>query len=139
MLSYSCKAARSSGPRSVLDRIKWPVAFHPREDRVVEDRVERGDVGAYPGLDGRVPSAPGAPRLMAAGRVDIHAADNVPGAGAEHRVSEPAALGEVLCVPLQVAEIVIQGHLVRPVAVREPRRRPDMVNACHPGGVIGLV
>ena len=37
---------RGSGPRSVLDRIKWPVAFHPREDRVVEDRIERGAVRA---------------------------------------------------------------------------------------------
>ena len=131
---------RGSGPRSVLDRIKWPVAFHPREDRVVEDRVERGAVGAYPGSDGSVPSALGAAaRVMAAGRVDVHAADNVLGAGAEHRVGEPAALSEVLCVPLQVAEIVTQRHLVRPAAVREPRRRPDVVHAARPGGVIGLV
>ena len=57
----------------------------------------------------------------------------------EHGVGEPAVLGEVLCVPLQVAEVVIQGHLVRPVAVREPRRPPDVVNAGCPGGVIGLV
>ena len=80
-----------------------------------------------------------AARVMAAGRVDVHAADNVPGAGAEHRVGEPAAPGEVLCVPLQVAQIVTQRHLVRPAAVREPRRRPDMVHAARPGGVIGLV
>src|ERR1700680_1473781 len=126
---------RGSGPQSVLDRIKWPVAFHPREDRVVEDRVERGAVGAYPGLDGRVPSALAAARL----RVDVHAADDVPGAGAEHGVGEPAAPGEVLRVPLQVAEIVIQGHLARPAAIREPRRPPDVVNAGRPGGVIGLV
>src|SRR5580693_1977899 len=130
--------ADGSGPRRVLDRIKRPVAFHPGEDRVVQDRIERGAVGAYPGSDGSVPPALAA-RLMAAGRVDVHAADNVPGAGAKHRVGEPAALSEVLCVPLQVAEIVAQRHLVRPAAVREPRRRPDVVHAGRPGGVIGLV
>jgi ribosomal protein S18 acetylase RimI-like enzyme len=106
----------------------------------VQDRVERGAVGAYPGLDGNVPPTLGAvARLMAAGRVDVHAADDVPGAGAEHGIGEPAALGEVLCVPFQVAEIVVQGHLARPAAIREPRRRPDVVNAGRPGGVIGLV
>ena len=107
--------------------------------RIVQDRVERGAVGADPGPNGSVPLALGAAGLTAAGRVDVQAADNVPGAGAEHRVGEPAALGEVLCMPLQVAEIVTQGHLVRPAAVREPRRRPDVVNAGRPGGVIGLV
>jgi len=37
-----------SEPRGVVDRVKWPVVFDPREDRVVEDRVECGEVGAYP-------------------------------------------------------------------------------------------
>ena len=62
----------------------------------MQDRVERGAVGAHPGLDGRVPPDLGAAAvLMAAGRVDVHAADDVPGAGAEDGVGEPAALGEV--------------------------------------------
>ena len=76
----------------------------------MEDRVERGAVGTHPGPDGRVPP-PGAARLLAAGRVDVHAADDVAGAGAEHGVGEPAAPGEVPGEPLQVAEVVIQGHL----------------------------
>src|SRR5580704_12279782 len=67
-------AGAVSGPGSVLDRIKWPVAFHPREDGVVQDRVERGAVRAYPGSNGRVPVLGAAARLMAAGRVDVHAA-----------------------------------------------------------------
>jgi hypothetical protein len=79
-----CQCLSGSGSRSVLDRIKWPVAFHPREDRVVEDRVERGVVGAYPGLDGRAASALGATaRLMAADWVYVHAANYIPGAGAD--------------------------------------------------------
>ena len=101
-------------------------------------RARRGR--RVPRMHASVPPALGAAaRLMAAGRVDVHAADDVPGAGAEHGVGEPAALGEVLCVPLQVAETVTQGHLARPAAIREPRHRPDVVNAGRPGGVIGLV
>ena len=80
-----------------------------------------------------------AARLTAAGRVDVHAADDVPVAGAEHGVGEPAAFGKVLLVALQVAEIVTQGHLARPAAIGEPRCRPDVVNAGCPGGVISLV
>src|SRR6185437_2680070 len=100
--------------------------------------VERGAVGAHPGPDGRAP-ARGAVRLLAAGRVDVHAADDVAGTGAEHGVGEPAAAGEVPCVPLQVAEVVIQGHLARPAALAESRWRPDVAEAGRPGGVIGLV
>src|SRR5712691_3817826 len=82
---------------------------------------------------------PGAARLLAAGRVDVHAADDVAGVGAEHGVGEPAAPGEVPCVPFQVAEVVIQGHLARPAAPAETRCRPDVADAGRPGGVIGLV
>src|SRR6185437_8289792 len=129
-----------SGPRSVLDRVEWPGAFQPCQHRVVQDRVERGAVGAHPGSDRRVRWALGAAaRPLAVGRVDVNAADDVAGVGAEHGVGEPAARGEVLCVLLQVALVVIQGHLVRPAAPAEARRRPDVVDAGRPGGVIGLV
>jgi hypothetical protein len=127
-----------SGPRSVLDRVERPVAFQPREDRVVEDRVERGAVRTHPGRYGGFPP-PMSLGLLAAERVNVHAADDVAGPRAKHGVGEPAAPGEVPCVPLQVAEVVIQGHLVRPAAPGESRCRPDVVDAGRPGGVIGLV
>src|SRR5580693_5835853 len=127
-----------SGPGGVLDGVERPVAFQPREDRVVQGRVERGAVGTHPGPDGRGPS-PGAARLLAAGRVYVDAADDVAGAGAEHGVGEPAAPGEVPCVLLQVAEVVIQRHLVRPAAPAESRCRPNVTDTGRPGGVIGLV
>lgn len=38
----------------------------------MEDRIERGAVGAHPGLDGSVPPAPGAAaRLMTPGRASL--------------------------------------------------------------------
>ena len=83
--------------------------------------------------------APAPLGVLAAWRVDVHAPDDVGGTRAEHGVGEPAAPGEVLCVPLQVAEVVIEGHLVRPAAPAESRCRPDVVDAGRPGGVIGLV
>jgi hypothetical protein len=43
------------------------VTEQPGEDRVVQDRVERGVVGAHPGQDSRVP--PAGARLLAGGRV----------------------------------------------------------------------
>ncbi len=51
---------------------------------------------------------------LAAWRVDVHAADDVAGAAAEHGVGEPAAPGEVLSVALEVAQVLGQGHLVWP-------------------------
>src|SRR5262249_1221420 len=76
---------------------------------------------------------------LAAGRVDVNTADDVAGGDAEHGVGEPAALGEIPGVPLQVAQIVSEGHLVWPAALAEPRRRADVINAGRPGSVIGLV
>lgn len=78
---------RGLGPRGVLDRVERPVAFQPGEDCVVKDRVERGAVGPHPGPDGR-PPPPGAVRLLAAGRVDVHAADDVAGADVNSAVLE---------------------------------------------------
>jgi len=124
-------------------RSQRPVAFQPREDRVVDGRVERGVVGAHPGFDGRVQAAFTVAWSLAAGRVDIDAAEDVAGADAdadaEHGVGEPAALSEVSGVPLQVAEIVSEGHLAWPVALAEPRRRADVIDAGRPGSVVGLV
>ena len=76
---------------------------------------------------------------LALGRVDVNAADDVPGGDAEHGVGEPAALSEISGVPLQVAQIVSEGHLAWPVALAEPRRRADVINAGRPGSVIGLI
>src|ERR1700719_3926084 len=104
----------------------------------MEDRVERGAVRAHPGRYGRVPPLVSL-GLLAPGRVDVHAADDVADIPAEHGIGEPAAPGEVLCVPLQVTEVLIEGHLVRPAAPGETGCRPDVVDAGRPGGVIGLV
>jgi hypothetical protein len=106
----------------------------------VEDCVERGAVGAHPRPDGRAPPRD-AIRPLGTGRVDVNAADDVVGVGVgvEHGVSEPAAPGEVLCVPFKVAEIVVQRHLVGPATPTESWCRADMADAGRPGGVIGLV
>ena len=50
---------------------------------MVENRVKRRMVRAYPGTDGRMPSARlGMVRALAARRVDIDAADDLAGGGA---------------------------------------------------------
>src|SRR5690242_21197544 len=135
---------RALSPRSrawrVLDRAERPVAIQPRADGVVEHRVERRLVRAHPGVDDRIP--PGgdeALSLLAARRVDVDAADDLAGGGAEHRVGEPAPFGEVTRVALEVAQVLRGAHLVRPVPSGESGRRPDVVDARGPGGVVRVV
>lgn len=129
MKSKSC-------PWRVLDRAERPVAFQPCENDLVKDGVERGAVRADPGMDHGVPPGLGAARAISAGRVDVDTADNVATAGAEHGVGKAAALGEVPCVALEVAEVVRRGHLVRPVAPGESGRSPDVVGTGGPGGIV---
>src|SRR5690348_240633 len=135
---------RALSPRSrawrVLDRAERPVAIQPRADGVVEHRVERRLVRAHPGVDDRIP--PGgdeALSLLTARRVDVDAADDLAGGGAEHRVGEPAPFGEVTRVALEVAQVLRGAHLVRPVPSGESGRRPDVVDARGPGGVVRVV
>src|SRR5580698_11068625 len=92
-----------SGPWRVLDRAERPVVFQPFPDPVVKHWVEFRTVRAHPGTDGRALFTRARAALaFAARRVDVHAADDVAGAGAgagaEHGVGEPAALGKVLRV-----------------------------------------
>src|SRR5262245_25405303 len=94
-------------------------------------------VRADPGADGRMlVTGAGAARGFAARRVDVHAADDFAGAGAEHGVSEPAALGEVLRVAFEVAQIFRRAHLVWPARPGESRRRLDMADAGRPCGIV---
>jgi hypothetical protein len=125
--------ACASGPSGVLERIEGPVAFQPGQDRVIHGIVEFGSVGTHSRADGRPP-----PARAALGRIDVDAADDT-GACLEHGIGETAALGEVLRVPFQVAQILLQGHLLRPALVGKSGRRPDVVDAGHPGGIIRLV
>src|SRR5260370_30067492 len=78
----------------------------------------------------------GAARAVAARRVDVHAADDFAGAGAEHGVGEPAAIGEVLRVAFEVAQIVRQAHLVWPARPGESRRRLDVADAGRPCRIV---
>jgi len=72
-------------------------------------------------------------------RVQVEAADHVVVGGVEHREREAGPIGEVAGVAFEVTEVLLQWHLVRPVPVREPRGRPDVVHARRPGGVVALV
>src|SRR6266567_543384 len=139
-----CQAGLAGGaisvPWRVLDRAERPVAVQPRADRVVEHRVKRRMVRAYPGTDGRMPSARlRMVRASVARRVDIDAADDLAGGGAEHGVGESAACGEVLCVAFEVAQVFRQAHLVRPAGPGKSRRRPDVADAGRPCGVVSGV
>ena len=114
-------------------RAERPVAFQPRADRVVKHRVELRTVRAYPGTDGRIMvTRAGAARALAARRVDVHAADDLAGAGAEH----PAAPGEVLRVAFEVAQIFRQAHRVWPARPCESRRRVDVADAGRPCRIV---
>jgi hypothetical protein len=129
-----------SVPWRVLDRAERPVAVQPGADRVVEHRVKRRMVRAYPGTDGRMPSARlRMVRALAARRVDIDAADDLAGGGAEHGVGESAACDEVLCVAFEVAQVFRQAHLVRPAGLGKSWCRPDVADAGRPCGVVSGV
>src|SRR5258708_7363668 len=126
-----------SDPWRVPDRVERPVAFQPCADLVVKHWVELRTVRAYPGTDGCIMFArAGAALAFAARRVDVHAADDFAGAGAEHGVGEPAALGEVLRVAFEVAQIFRQAHLVRPARTGESRRRLDVANTGRPCRIV---
>src|SRR5258708_793271 len=119
-----------SDPWRVLDRGERPVAFQPSADRVVKHRVELRTVRAHPGTDGRSTlTCAGAALAVTARRVGVHAADDFAGAGAEHGVGEPAALGEVLRVAFEIAQIFRQAHLVWPARPGESRCRLDVADA----------
>ena len=109
--------------------------FQPATDCVVQHRVERGTIGAHPGLNPRTPFASAA----ATRRVDVHATDDFASAAVQHGVGEAAALGEVLRVAFEVAKVVSQGHRVRPASPGESRRRLDVVDAGSPRGIVGGV
>src|ERR1700683_3826320 len=129
-----------SGPWRVLDRAERPVAFQPFPDPVVEHWVELRTVRAHPGTDGRVLLTRARAALaFAARRVDVQAADHVAGAGAEHGVGEPAALGEVLRVAFEVAQVFRQAHLVWPARPGESRRCPDVADAGRPCRIVRRV
>src|ERR1700733_8048742 len=126
-----------SGPWRVLDRAERPVVFQPFPDPLVKHRVEFRTVRAHPGTDGRALFTRARAALaFAARRVDVHAADDVAGAGAEHGVGEPAALGEVLRVAFEVVQIFRQAHLVRPARRGESRRCPDVADAGRPCRIV---
>jgi hypothetical protein len=134
-------ARRVGGTRSdswrVLDRLERPVTFQPSADRVVKHWVEFGTVRAHPGTDGRIMfTRAGAVLAFAARRVDVDAADDFAGAGAEHGVGEPAALGEVLRVAFEVAEVFRQAHLMWPARPGESRRRLDVADAGRPCRIV---
>src|SRR6266487_4553289 len=126
-----------SDPWRVLDRVERPVAFQPCADRVVKHRVELRAVRAHPGTDGGIMVArAGAARAFAARRVDVHAADDFAGTGAEHGVGEPAAPGEVPRVAFEVVPIFGQAHLVWPARPGESRRRLDVADAGRPCRIV---
>src|ERR1700733_954360 len=126
-----------SGPWRVLDRAERPVAFQPFPDPVVKHWVEFRTVRAHPGTDGRALfTLARAALAFGARRVDVHAADDVAGAGAEHGVGEPAAPGEVLRVAFEVAQIFRQAHLVWPARPGESRRRLDVADAGRPSRIV---
>src|SRR5579859_1688869 len=127
--------ARGSAPRGVLERVERPVLFEPDADRVEQHGVERRAIRAHPGFDSRTSLS----WTVAARRIDVHAADHVAGAGAQHGVGEPAALGEVPCVAFEIAQVVSQAHRVRPAGPGEPGRRLDVVAAGSPRGIVGVV
>src|SRR3954453_1650424 len=57
----------------------------------------------------------------------------------EPREREPPAIEEVASMPLQIGEVLLEGHLMRPVPVGESRRSSDVFDARCPGGVVALV
>src|SRR5258707_4225512 len=122
-----------SDPWRVPDRVERPVAFQPCAGRVGKPWVELRTVRAPPGTDGYVMFTPaGAALAFAARRVHVHAAHDFAGVGAEHGGGEPAALGEVLRVAFEVAQIFRQAHLVwaaRPGGFLRPLACGD---ACRP-------
>src|SRR5436305_7719066 len=129
-------AAPSSRPddgsaRRVFEPGKRPVALEPLRDGAVEGHVELGAVGPHPGAHaGDV----GCPRE----RVDVDAADDVSVARLADGVGEAAPLGEIARVTLEIGAVLLQGHLARPRAPGEARRRPDVVLRRRPRRVVGL-
>src|ERR1039457_2160617 len=129
--------ADRSDPWRVLDRAERPVAFQPCADRVVQHRVELRTVRAYPGTDGRIMvTRADAALAVAARRVDVHAADDFAGTGAEHGVGEPAAISEVARVAFEVAQIFRQAHRVWPAPPGESRCRLDVADAGRPCRIV---
>ena len=70
--------------------------------------------------------------------IDVHAPDHR-SVGVEHGVGESAAICEVALMADQVVAILIETHLLRPVAADKSRRRGDVVDRRHPGRVICLI
>src|SRR6185312_1036468 len=129
--------APSSGPgdrsaRRVLEARERPVALEPLGDGAVERHVELGAVGAHPGAHG------GDVRL-ALERIDVEAADHVATARLADGIGEPAPLGEVARVTLEIGAVLLDGHLVRPFAADEARRGPDVLHRRRPRRVIARV
>jgi len=87
------------------------------------------------------PARAAAFRAFAVRRVDVHAADDLASGDAKHGVGKSTALGEVLRVAFEVAQIVRQAHLARPVRrPSESRRCVDVLDAGCPGGIVrGIV
>src|SRR5439155_7902776 len=94
-------------------------------------------VRAHPGTDSRMlVIRAGAAWAFAARRIDVYAADDFAGARAEHGVGESAAIGEVLRVAFEVAQIFRRAHLVWPACPGESRRRLDVADAGRPCGIV---
>jgi len=72
-------------------------------------------------------------RALVARWVDIDAADDLAGEGAEHGIGESAACGEVLCVAFEVAQVLRQalaldvGQALGELAISDP----DNIHAAH--------
>src|SRR5262249_33977476 len=130
----------SSDPWCVVDRAERPGLFQPFADCAVEHWVEFGPVGAYPGTHRRSRfTRAGAALALAARGVDVDTADDFAGAGAEHGVSESAAIAEVLRMAFEVAQVLGQAHLVWPALTGESRCRLDVAEAGRPGRIVRCV
>jgi hypothetical protein len=112
------------------DALERPRRFEPVVHGAAKRQVEVRPVGTYPGAGSSI-------GVALTVRVDVEAADHV--IAVEHRVREAGAVHEVARVPLEVAQVLLDGHLVRPAPGFETRARMNVVDGRGPRGVVPLV
>ena len=98
----------------------------------MQDPVEPGVLGSNPGPD------PGVETGVLA-RIDVDATDDGRSVRCEDRVGEADACLEIVGVPLEVAAVVVDGHLVGPGRSDGAGRGEDVVDAGGPGGAVAVV